>query len=138
MKIIVLDTNCLLHCMAKKNIYHSVWEAFRSKQFFLCISNDIINEYEEVLSRKAPLPFTNMIMRVILGNNNTIFVDPRFHFNLITVDPDDNKFVDCAIAANADYIVSEDAHFQVLKTINFPKINIIRIEDFVKTLKINP
>jgi len=59
---------------------------------------------------------------------------PYFHFNLISVDPDDNKFVDCAIIANADYIVSQDAHFNVLKTINFPKVNVIRIEDFLKEL----
>jgi predicted nucleic acid-binding protein len=52
----------------------------------------------------------------------------------ITNDPDDNKFVDCAIASNADYIVSQDSHFDILKFIDFPKVNVIRLEEFMKTL----
>ena len=37
----------------------------------------------------------------------------------------DNKFVDCAIAARADYLVSHDAHFKVLSTVSFPKLSVI-------------
>ena len=49
---------------------------------------------------------------------------------MITNDADDNKFVDCAIAANADYIVTNDKHFQILQTVDFPKVNIISVEEF--------
>ena len=42
----------------------------------------------------------------------------------------DNKFVDCAIAGNARYIVTEDHHFDVLKEIPFPKVAVINIDDF--------
>jgi predicted nucleic acid-binding protein len=76
-----------------------------------------------------------MIIQVILNSENVVFVHPTFRFNLITVDPDDNKFVDCAIVANADYIVSQDTHFDVLRKIDFPKVNVIRIEEFVRELK---
>jgi len=58
--------------------------------------------------------------------------DPYYRFNLIDKDKDDNKFVDCAIVANADYIVSEDAHLNVLKTIPFPHVNVIRLNEFLK------
>lgn len=61
----------------------------------------------------------------------TRFFEPHFHFRLIEQDPDDNKFVDCAIIAGADYIVSEDAHFRVLKTISFPTVCVIRLEQFL-------
>jgi len=100
----------------------------------LCVSNEIINEYEEILARKISPNFAEMVVQLILNSDNTIFVNPYFHFGLITTDPDDNKFVDCAIVSNADYIVSQDAHFSVLKKINFPKVNVIRIEEFVKYL----
>jgi predicted nucleic acid-binding protein len=63
---------------------------------------------------------------------NVVFAHPAFRFNLIAADPDDNKFVDCAIVANADYIVSQDKHFDILKKIDFPKVNIIRIEEFAR------
>ena len=55
-------------------------------------------------------------------------------YSWITADEDDNKFVDCAIAANAEYIVTEDHHFNELKNISFPSVAIINLKDFAKTL----
>ena len=48
---------------------------------------------------------------------------------------DDNKFVDCAIAGNATYIVSNDSHFDVLKQTDFPKLVVKRIQEFSKILE---
>ena len=53
--------------------------------------------------------------------------------NLITADPDDNKFVDCAFAAGADYLVSEDSHFNVLNKISFPQLNLVTLDEFMQT-----
>ena len=58
-----------------------------------------------------------------------------FNFGLITEDEDDNKFVDCAIAANAICLVSSDIHFQVLKSVDFPKVTIYKLTEFEKTYK---
>ena len=135
MRYIVLDTNCLLACIANGSKFHSVWTAFINEEFYLCVSNEIMNEYEEILARKASPAFAEMIIHIILNSENVIFVNPYYRFGLITIDPDDNKFVDCAIIANSDYIVSQDTHFDILKTINFPKVNVVRIEEFVKELK---
>jgi predicted nucleic acid-binding protein len=84
--------------------------------------------------RKTSSKFAEMAIYIILNSNNTILVNPYFHFGLITADLDDNKFADCAIISNADYIVSQDTHFDILKKIDFPKINVIKIEEFVKYL----
>lgn len=54
----------------------------------------------------------------------------------MTNDPDDNKFVDCAIASNADFIVTEDRHFQLLKDVPFPRVNVIGIEEFKEVLSV--
>jgi len=134
MRNIVLDTNCLLACIASKSEYHTVWTSFLHEDYRLCVSNEIINEYEEILAQKISPRFADMIIQVILNSENIEFVHPTFRFNLITTDLDDNKFVDCAIVANAKYIVSQDAHFNVLKTIIFPKVNVISIEEFAKEL----
>ena len=61
---------------------------------------------------------------------NVIRKDPHYTFALIEADKDDNKFVDCAIAANAKCIVTEDKHFRVLKNIPFPKVEVFGIEEF--------
>ena len=130
MKKIVLDTNCLLVCIPSKSIYHDVWTAFLKENFCLCVSNEIMNEYEEVLAKKTSPMFADMIIQIILNSENVVFAHPTFRFGLITTDPDDNKFVDCAIVTNADYIVSQDKHFNILKKIDFPKVNVINIEFF--------
>ena len=71
-----------------------------------------------------------MIVYIILNSNNVVFVHPYFRFGLITADPDDNKFTDCAITAGADFIVTNDRHFNVLKEIDFPKVNVIDMDTF--------
>ena len=56
-----------------------------------------------------------------------------FRMALITADPDDNKFVDCAFAAGADYLVSEDSHFNELRSVPFPKLNLVTLDEFMQT-----
>ena len=59
-----------------------------------------------------------------------------FRWQLITADPDDNKFVDCALNAGADYIITNDKHFNILKNIDFPPIKVIDIAAFREILRI--
>lgn len=51
---------------------------------------------------------------------------------------DDNKFVDCAIAGNVDYLVTNDRHFRILSEIDCPKITVISIDEFVEILSKSP
>ena len=46
----------------------------------------------------------------------------------------DNKFVDCAVAADAEYIVTNDAHFSVLKQIDWPKVAVLTIQEFASQI----
>ncbi|MEZ4825311.1 MAG: PIN domain-containing protein [Bacteroidia bacterium] len=49
-------------------------------------------------------------------------------------DADDNKFVDCALNGQADYIVTDDKHFNLLKSIGFPPVRVIKTEDFLSII----
>ncbi|MCC8118772.1 MAG: putative toxin-antitoxin system toxin component, PIN family [Bacteroidales bacterium] len=131
---IVLDTNSLIMAISSRNAYHEVWTAFLEGKYLLCISNEIIEEYGEVISRNINPLLGAAIAYTILASPNIIKADPHFHFNLITADPDDNKFVDCAIASMARLIVTEDHHFNVLKDIPFPKVDVVNIDEFLKIL----
>ena len=71
------------------------------------------------------------VVYTILERKNVRQISAYYKWNLITADPDDNKFVDCAVAANAKYIVTEDHHFNVLKRISFPVVNVIDIDKFL-------
>ncbi len=134
---IVLDTNCLIQCISRRNECYLIWDSFVKGQFILCVSNEIIEEYDEILSSHTNPTIAKLIIRQIIIAQNTYFTDTQFHFNLITADPDDNKFVDCAIAANAEYIVSNDTHFNVLKHIPFPKLYVLKMHQFYKILQEN-
>ena len=127
---IVLDTNCLVVCLPVSSPYYCLWQAFRNKQITLCYVTDIINEYNEVLLRFYPQQFVNNVINELLLSFNVKKVNNYYKWNLITADLDDNKFVDCALNAGADYIVTNDKHFNILKDIDFPKINIIDIDTF--------
>lgn len=135
MQNIVLDTNCLIMALSAHNEYMQIWDSFLQGEYNLCISNDILEEYVEVIGRNIRPSFADAISYVLLNSANVVFVDPTYSFQLITVDVDDNKFVDCAIVSNARYIVTEDRHFNVLKNIPFPSVDVIGIDDFLQELK---
>jgi putative PIN family toxin of toxin-antitoxin system len=131
---IVLDTNCLVQMISLHSPYRPVWQAFRDGRYTLCVSNDILTEYNEILERVANAAVAHNIVNAIARSPYTRMIDPQYRFGLIEQDPDDNKFVDCAIIAGADYIVSEDAHFRILADIPFPSVAVIRLDEFIKDL----
>ena len=135
MRDVVVDTNCLLRMIPMRSKYRPAWESFLGGKYILCVSNEIVSEYMEILTAKVSSTFAENIVGAILRSPFVRRFDPQFHFNLIEADPDDNKFVDCAIIANADFIVSEDSHFRVLKTISFPKVNVLTLDEFSEELK---
>jgi predicted nucleic acid-binding protein len=90
----------------------------------------MLNEYEEILARFYNENIADIMVSFIINSPHTEEITPHYQWHLIYYDQDDNKFVDCALNAGADYIVTNDKHFNILKDIDFPKINIIDIENF--------
>ncbi len=133
MNPVVIDTNCLLQIIARRSPYRPIWDAFLAGKFQLCVSNEILEEYQEILEKQITLSIAENVVLLILNQKNVTFVDPHFRLGLITTDPDDNKFVDCAFAAGADYLVSEDSHFNVLRTIPFPQLHLVTLDEFMQT-----
>lgn len=132
---IVLDTNCLLASLSSKSENFRVWKDFQEGKFILCVSNEILEEYQEIIAKKTTPSIAQNVVRAIVESGNVEFIDPHFHVYAIFADPDDNKFVDCAFAANAAFIVSEDNHFEALKTLAFPKIMVLKLNAFLKFLE---
>ena len=133
MNPVVIDTNCLLQIIARKSPYRPIWEAFLQGRYELCVSNEILEEYQEILQQQITPAVAENVVLLILNQKNVRLVDPYFRMELITADPDDNKFVDCAFAAGADYLVSEDSHFNVLHSLPFPKLNLVTLDEFMQT-----
>ena len=131
---IVLDTNCLLRSVPPKSEYHSILTSLKQGIYTLCYSNEILTEYEELLMRFYSNQLTYNLLNFIINSNHTKQVNPHYKWNLIVADNDDNKFVDCALNAGADFIVTNDRHFNIMDKIEFPPIKVIDIETFKKIL----
>lgn len=127
---IVLDTNCLLASLSRHSVYYPVWKGFQKGDYILCVSNDILEEYEEIIAKKTSVIVARNVIALLLKSKNVRFIDPFFKWSLIIADHDDDKFVDCAFAANATYIVSDDKHFDILERVAFPRIMVIGFASF--------
>ncbi|GAA3981037.1 putative toxin-antitoxin system toxin component, PIN family [Mucilaginibacter dorajii] len=126
---IVLDTNILLVSVSSRSKYHWLYQALLNDNYKIAITADILLEYEEKIGTHWNGEVALNVIRSITELTNAFFTPIYYNLNLIT-DKDDNKFVDCAFAANADYIVTHDHHFNILKTIPFPRIPLIDIHQF--------
>ena len=134
MRYIVLDTNCLLQALPTKSPYHKIWTDVFDGKISLCVNTDILEEYEEMIAQKSTPEIANNVVEAIVNLSTTTFQNTYVHFELLPADSDDNKFVDCAVASDAEYIVTNDKHFNPLKEIPWPKVEIIKITDFIKQL----
>ena len=121
--IICLDTNVLLQARARGHAYFPILDAWVAGKFTLAVSTGILLEYEEVIARMSSREhwhkFARLMDYVELTTGAFLRVTPHYHFQVISHDPDDNKFTDCAITAAADYIITEDRHFAPLATAGY-------------------
>ena len=132
---IVLDTNCLVNVIMPGSYNNDVWQAFRAGKYILCVTKEILYEYHEILTKRYNNIIANTVLKELIETPNVERVNPSFRFNLITADPDDNKFVDCAVASGATYIVSNDHHFQELKLYKFPQVDVRSLIDFLEIVR---
>ena len=133
---IVLDTNALIASFSKSSRSHEVWRGLVEGKYTLCVTNEILWEYQEIIGEKTTPQIAENVVNYLMQSRFVERINTYYHFELIKADPDDNKFVDCAFAANAAFIVSNDHHFDVLESIEFPKIMVLRLQQFAAMLKI--
>ncbi len=130
---IVLDTNCLLLIISKKGSFYSVFDRIKNGDIQLVVTSEIINEYEEILEKIFSVDVSEYIIKSLLNHPRTILINSIYYrWNLISVDQDDNKFVDAYITGSADFLVTNDKHFDVLKQIEFPPVNVLNLSEFIK------
>lgn len=126
---IVVDTNILLVCISPKSKLHWIFQNLLDEKYILCVTTDILAEYAEIIEQHMGHIASESALGILENLENVEYITSYFQFDLLQ-DKDDNKFVDCAIAANAHFLVTHDKDFNVLKEIEFPKVEIINTEKF--------
>ena len=130
----VIDTNCLRASIPPKSPFYQLYLDFRADKFEWYVSTEILLEYEEVLTKTYSSNTAQLVLHQLAVAPNVVFAEAAYRWQLIEKDPDDNKFSDLALSINADYLVSEDADFNVFKTLPFPKLKVIGLENFLALL----
>ncbi len=128
---VVIDTNALLVSIPKVSMSRWLFDAVLDGTVEIVVSTEILHEYEEIIGSFWGSPkLAENVINTLINLQNLIQAEPSYFWYLLETDPDDNKFVDCAIAGNADYIITDDRHFNALATINFPKVRAVTRQQF--------
>ena len=132
---LVIDTNCLLVSVPRRSPYRNLYDAVLTGRVELAVTTEILLEYEEQLGAFYAPDYAGYVLSTLVNLPNVVHINPLyFNWLLIENDPDDNKFVDTAIASNADYIITNDRHFNLLKRVEFPTISFLKLPDFLPIL----
>ena len=134
---IVLDTNVVVSAILFGGKPQEILEAALAGDFRLCISEPMVVELQGVLQRPK-FEFNRQIVQSIVSEITLLaeWVTPTKHFELVEDDPADNDVIDCAVEANADFLISGDRHLLQLGTC--VNIQIVSPNSFIKILENRP
>ena len=127
---VVIDTNVFISSFfggnPKKNI--DLWKKGEIK---LCLSRQIVDEYVEVLKRLGLQTENELqeLLNIFSQGHNIIFSATTPSLKIIEQDPDDNMFIEGAVALGCSHIISGDKHLQQVK--NYMGIKIVHPEEFL-------
>ena len=116
---LILDTNIFLVSLAPNFKYHWIYQSLIQNKYDLVVSNEILTEYQEQIISRYGIEYTDASLDFLLLLPNIILKNPSFLWQLVENDKDDNKFVDCYIAGQCDYIISNDRHIHQIKNNQF-------------------
>jgi uncharacterized protein len=130
---IVIDTNILFVCISPRSSAHWLWEDIVAGVFDVYVTTDILLEYSEIIGGSMNVKVAEAALDLLSELPNVHLIQKYYFWQLVEADPDDNEFVDCAIAAGAQFLISNDKHLAVLKQYPYFNIQLLKYEEF-KTL----
>ena len=135
---VVVDTNQFVSALiSKKGPSAHLLDLWREQYFILVTSPEIIAEIKKVLEyphicKKYKLTKADIQSLLILIEHEAVVCSPLATVHIIKDDPDDDKFLACALAAKAEYIISGDGH--LLSLGSYGAISIVTVKDFLEIL----
>ena len=140
--IVCIDTCVLLQAARAGHPFHVIFDAWFQRRFQWAVSNEILTEYQEIIGLHTGVHRWNQLGKVFSLAETVggllVKVHPTYRFRVIAADLDDNKFTDCAITANADYVITNDVHFKPLASAGY-RTQPISPDEFIRLhLSLNP
>lgn len=131
---VIIDTNVFVSSFFG-GIPREIIELWKDGQITLCLSQGIVEEYIEVLNRLG-LKDKNEILklsRLFAEAYNSVFTATTPTLLIVEEDPDDNKFIECAVALDCKIIVSGDKHLKKIK--KYIDIEIVSPKEFIQRMQ---
>ncbi|TZF83018.1 PIN domain-containing protein [Pedobacter sp. BS3] len=125
----------IARCIGKRSRFRPIWNAFINGDFQLIISEEIIHEYEEILNEYSAPGAADLVMGILSESPDVVYKRIFYAWRVIKSDADGNKFFDAAIAGSADYLITNDAHFNEAKDLTFPAMRIINADKFLEIIE---
>lgn len=131
---VVLDTNILISALVYGGNPRKVLEAVISGTIQMSVSEALIQETQEVLQRPQFGLSIQFVQNTVAELTSLAeWVAPKKHHQLIKEDPSDNLVLDCAVAAEADYLVTGDSH--LLRLQKCGEVRIVTPQELVAVLE---
>lgn len=127
---VVIDTNVLLVSISPRSDDNWLWQAILLGEIDLYVTTDILAEYAEIIEQQMGKAVADAALDLLSDLENVHNVTKYYSWQLVEIDPDDNKFVDCAIAAGAEYLVSEDKHLRIINQYPYFNITLLKLAEF--------
>lgn len=130
---VVVDTNLFVsaHLIPSGNPAKII-DDWIDDRYTLILSKPIIEEIIEVLQRKG-VSIERIERLLTLISQQAIMITAKEELSIIKDDPDDNKFLECAVSGKADYIVSGDKHLINLR--EYEGIKILTPKEFLEEME---
>jgi putative PIN family toxin of toxin-antitoxin system len=130
---VVLDTNVLISAILFGGKPRQILEKAIRGEIRLCLSEPILEELKGVLQR-SKFDYAPEMVQFILTELTAIahFVNPSEIINVVLEDPEDNRILECAVEAKANYVISGD--FRLLKLSKYLNIEILNAATFLEKL----
>lgn len=127
---VVVDTNVFISSFFGGNP-REIIELWKSGRLVLCLSRPIVDEYVEVLRRMGlqSEPELEELLSLFANGFHVLFTAKTPTLNIVEKDPDDNKFIECAVALDSEFIISGDRAVQEIK--NYMSIKIQSPKQFL-------
>jgi len=138
---VVIDTNVLISGFISRESYPAkLVDGWVEKRFDPVVSEEIIREYREVLTRDRFSALGSVeerlkLLDALLSFEHVVLVNPRERICMVKDDPGDDIFLECATAGECEFIISGDQHLLKLK--QYKNIKVITAKEFVELLKVS-
>lgn len=116
---VVLDTNVYFSAFdSTRGVPLELWLRAVRREYTLLISPDIVRELAEVLRRDLHWPEADIVTQLKVLVRVATIVEPKIALAAVAADPDDDRILECAVAGDADLIVSGDRHLTALNALS--------------------